>query len=544
MPRRQRYRDLLLTAVQTVRGAATAVAQADATAESSAATPRPATPPQTATSGTEADKLMLELAAKSYAEVLDATKHQDDKIGRFLTAIAFLTTGAIALIASSSGEDLRRHFVFPSGSGSAPLLAWAAGAFFTCVLGSVALLLLCLSVPIRQPSQRRDHRPENPRSDDLAGSRLFYSYIALEPDTSWERRWSKNDDADQIRRDLVSQYARETHNLAERANSKYRHTFEASSLFVLSLLFLGICVYLKILAVNAGPPEPGPGNAPTNIALPSFNLATQNLMILATIAALHSLCQVYVRFVHDQRSVQLARNARIFLSGIDTHPDANAEKVARRDWKLMDDTSRYWQRRATWTLLVMAPAYSFAAATPHAWSHRHGYLLVLVTTGLMWGSLFLMRERPLMPDQKDTGDEPQRAFGLTNFWGVGVATTEHKGTTNASGRWLTIEGQSRIVSRAKTARRAAKNRRRQLAPAAIPSIRRTVKMTFQIAEILAVPAVLVASICFGGVPQLLAILAPAVGLSVMSIARPFVTQGANLRAAKSLPLNRDYPPDR
>ena len=41
-------------------------------------------------------EVRLKYARESYKEVLDATKHQDDKIGRFLTAIAFLFTGAIA----------------------------------------------------------------------------------------------------------------------------------------------------------------------------------------------------------------------------------------------------------------------------------------------------------------------------------------------------------------------------------------------------------------------------------------------------------------
>src|SRR4051794_32127601 len=50
----------------------------------------------------------IELAERAYKEVLDATKHQDDKVGRFLTAIAFLTTGSIALIAT--GVALRRSF--------------------------------------------------------------------------------------------------------------------------------------------------------------------------------------------------------------------------------------------------------------------------------------------------------------------------------------------------------------------------------------------------------------------------------------------------
>ena len=43
-----------------------------------------------------AENRRLEFARHVYEEVLDATKHQDDKIGRFLAAIAFLFAGAVA----------------------------------------------------------------------------------------------------------------------------------------------------------------------------------------------------------------------------------------------------------------------------------------------------------------------------------------------------------------------------------------------------------------------------------------------------------------
>jgi hypothetical protein len=39
----------------------------------------------------------VELSRHTYQEVLDATMHQDDKVGSLLAAIAFLIGGAIAL---------------------------------------------------------------------------------------------------------------------------------------------------------------------------------------------------------------------------------------------------------------------------------------------------------------------------------------------------------------------------------------------------------------------------------------------------------------
>src|SRR5687767_12578535 len=55
----------------------------------------------------------LQLIEFSYREVLDATKHQDDKIGRMLTSVAFLTAAAMALAALSSAQFLTRNFKVP-----------------------------------------------------------------------------------------------------------------------------------------------------------------------------------------------------------------------------------------------------------------------------------------------------------------------------------------------------------------------------------------------------------------------------------------------
>ena len=47
----------------------------------------------------------VEIASRSYKEVLDATVHQDDKVGRILTAAAFLTTGALTIITRIRGSE-------------------------------------------------------------------------------------------------------------------------------------------------------------------------------------------------------------------------------------------------------------------------------------------------------------------------------------------------------------------------------------------------------------------------------------------------------
>jgi hypothetical protein len=86
------------------------------------------------------EELELDFARKTYDEVLDATKHQDDKIGRFLTAIAFLFTGAIAL---GVRTDIPAVKVLIGGTPRA-LPAIFLGLFLALSIFSVLLLLVAL----------------------------------------------------------------------------------------------------------------------------------------------------------------------------------------------------------------------------------------------------------------------------------------------------------------------------------------------------------------------------------------------------------------
>lgn len=299
----------------------------------------------------------IELAQRSYTEVLDATKHQDDKVGRFLTAIAFLTTGAIALIAQD--DALRETFEVAEGR-TYPLLAWSTGAYFVLTISAVALLLLCLSVPVRLPQTRED---------PMHKSRLFYSYIATKPIRAWRNEWSRC--AECLEYDIADDYINEAHNLAERTNAKYRHSHEASWLFVLALLFLGVSVYLKILVYLKPTGDP-------NVA---FGLG--HMIGLAVISATHALLQIYTRSVHDIRSVQKLRDAEKSLT------QTTSERVK-------ENKHSFVQRR--WTPVLMLGVISFLALvmlTPLA-PDEPCYLVLSsvgsVLVGIGW-PLWMVRDR-------------------------------------------------------------------------------------------------------------------------------------------------------
>lgn len=228
----------------------------------------------------------LELAKQTYTEVLDATKHQDDKVGRYLAALAFLTTGAIALL--FRGDTLPRKFEFSGDypfEPQLPLVALAGLGFFACVLLSVGLLLLCLSTPLRVPGQRRD---ASGRGRSLEGSRLFFSYIGAEPVKVWKQRWDLP--AEEIQAEMTTHYFAEAHNLAERARSKYQHTNEAAALFVFGLVFLAFAVSLTVYASLQPPGVIQVGRGVT--------------LTVGIVGALYSGAVLHSQFVHEQQSMQ------------------------------------------------------------------------------------------------------------------------------------------------------------------------------------------------------------------------------------------------
>lgn len=241
-----------------------------------------------------------DLIKESFHQVLDATKHQDDKIGRFLTAVAFLTTGAIALLYGAALTAPRfsfAHVDYPEGPGHGvyPLVAWASVGFFLCVFSAVSLLLISLTAPLRLPGRRTDWGPS------LRGSRLFFTHIADEPADDWNRRWHPPDVLDASKQ-VYEQYVNETHNLAERARVKYQHTNEAGSLFILALLILGLLVVLTTAATLADGVSSSVGGKP----IPwSWRLAWPCGLVICA----HVLVQLHGLYVQSTASVQLARDA-------------------------------------------------------------------------------------------------------------------------------------------------------------------------------------------------------------------------------------------
>lgn len=186
----------------------------------------------------------FDLAKLSYDEVLDATKHQDDKVGRFLAAVSFLTAASIAFGTRADVLDVRYDI-----DGRLPLPGVLFAGFFAIVVVAIVFLLMALGQPLGPPGS-----PPN----TAATSHLFFLLISDATEGQWKKLWGTERTPADIRAGVTDNLVAEAHNLATRATKKYRRTSEAQALFTVALLCFGLAIALAInvLARQAKDPVP------------------------------------------------------------------------------------------------------------------------------------------------------------------------------------------------------------------------------------------------------------------------------------------------
>jgi hypothetical protein len=208
----------------------------------------------------------------TYDQVLDATKHQDDKINRLLTAIAFLTGGALALAALNGAEYLTRRYEF--GHYRVPLALVAVGVFFVGVVATVLMLIGSLTTPLRLPGAPKPSAREDPgpaRQDDYyltktaEASPIYFNEISVLSLGQWQTKWAAGH-THGLEREEREALVRETHNLAVRTQFKYKLTNEAVAVLSFALWSLAVAAVLVLVAAGYER-EPVPFDVPARMSL-------------------------------------------------------------------------------------------------------------------------------------------------------------------------------------------------------------------------------------------------------------------------------------
>ena len=253
----------------------------------------------------------LPLAVFSYHEVLDATKHQDDKIGRMITSIAFLTAAALSLAALSGAQFVTREFYvspYRLPLGLITLIVFLVGVIFT-----VLLLLASLATPLRVPGlgeeaeSFRKRRRQQRWVADVESSQSYFYPISRVTVNDWVKKWQAP--VEDLKEERLESLVREIHNLAVRTTFKYNRGTEAVSMLAFALLTLGLAAaFISISAATTGD---------TPIVLDPIHR-----VIIGGLLGGYSALQLFVRVKYDNQEVvdgptqhwTVVRNPRTFAT--------------------------------------------------------------------------------------------------------------------------------------------------------------------------------------------------------------------------------------
>lgn len=178
-------------------------------------------------------KSKQEVFKLGYDEVLSALKHQDEKLNRTLTALAFLTAAGVTLYLQS---EPRAQVRFSEGGPSIPAV------MFIIFLAAVTIALLTALAAIGPGAALRLRAGSEPREASL----IYYAAIAA--DDRWTERVGKSEK--ELNDLLLRNLHEETRMIASRVTYKVARSRESGAfvqLAILALTLLGI--------FQAGQPE-------------------------------------------------------------------------------------------------------------------------------------------------------------------------------------------------------------------------------------------------------------------------------------------------
>jgi hypothetical protein len=162
-----------------------------------------------------------EIFEQSYKEVLSALKHQDDKLGRALTAQAFLTAAGITIYTQLGKDSV---LTFGGQTLTAPRF------FFLVFLVSIALSL-GFTLSAIGPST-----PYKQKGGSPPASLIFYA--AIRRDDDWDRCLERSDEV--LTETLARNFHAEAKKLAQRVNYKVRRAREAAAFLYFGLTALAV----------------------------------------------------------------------------------------------------------------------------------------------------------------------------------------------------------------------------------------------------------------------------------------------------------------
>ncbi len=183
------------------------------------------------------DNDRLQLAERSFKNVLEADVHQDNKAGRILAAIAFLTAAATGLFNSQYSPSLNPRLRESLANSLAPYVnpnnlkaasdsleqsfkqnfqlfgidvaLYSFVVYLLCVFVGVGLYLAAMGPSFNIPSWFKHHQ-----------SLLFFEAIAGYSREEWNAEWAKGKSTAEIHQKVFSNFVDETYLIAQKTRLK------------------------------------------------------------------------------------------------------------------------------------------------------------------------------------------------------------------------------------------------------------------------------------------------------------------------------------
>jgi len=179
-----------------------------------------------------------DIFGKSYAETLAAIKHQDDKVGRVITALAFLTGAAFGLFSKFGTENF--SVTLPGSAVSVPAFCFVT---FAIAVGLSLVFAVASVGPTRGLPALGGASVAPPES------LIFFGAIA-HSETAWTELAGKS--VENLQKQLAEDYHNEALHLARRVRYKMAWSREAGACLLLAVTALTVLAIFLSSAFSVG----------------------------------------------------------------------------------------------------------------------------------------------------------------------------------------------------------------------------------------------------------------------------------------------------
>lgn len=194
----------------------------------------------------------LRVVKQIFDHVIDMTRHEDEKAGRILAPMAFLTVAYAAIFASFLGNGVRFRYL------SYDLITLAFLLYIACVTIGTVFILEAFGPRFNLPKLWKSSIPKEAQLESgVQSTRLkvpksifFFEHIAKEPREEWTEYFSNSPEI--LEQKAVDDLVFEIHLISEKVSTKVNFVRRAKVFFFLAMIFFIVGTLLGAVSIFRG----------------------------------------------------------------------------------------------------------------------------------------------------------------------------------------------------------------------------------------------------------------------------------------------------